>query len=93
MKLTKYIAALLRDVADKLDAGTSTLTEQEALDVIDLLAHREMSKDQACRYLNMSRATFDAKVQAGILPKGRKRIGFKELAWYRDELDRIIFKV
>ena len=36
--------------------------------------------------------TFNIYVSKGILPKGRKERGFKELTYYRDELDKAIYK-
>jgi predicted DNA-binding transcriptional regulator AlpA len=36
----------------------------------------------------MSTKNFDALVRKGVIPKGRKRIGFKELVWYKDEIDK-----
>lgn len=52
-----------------------------------------ISKYEACRYLNISRSTFDAYVKDGKLPKGKKRIGFKELAWTKKELDKYVHKL
>lgn len=48
-----------------------------------------MSKEQAFSYLQISRSTFDARVAEGKLPKGRKRRGFKELFWFKNELDKV----
>ena len=45
-----------------------------------------MSKDVACSYLNISRSKFDSLVAEGKLPKGKKRRGFKELVFYKDEI-------
>lgn len=56
------------------------------MDVIGTLSHEPMSKEQACIYLNMSRSKFDQYVRDGKLPKGRKRMGFSEKYWYKDEL-------
>lgn len=86
--LAKSISKMLRDVADRLDAGTSEIGEDQAMDIIAMLAHQPVSKDQACSYLNLSRSRFDELVRLGELPKGRKRRGFKELVWYKDELIR-----
>ena len=84
--LVKVFSKLLRDTADKLDAGTCEISEDQAMDVISMLSHQPLSKDQACTYLNMSRSKFDELVKEGKLPKGRKRRGFKELLWFQDEL-------
>jgi hypothetical protein len=44
--------------------------------------------EAACKYLNMSRSKFTAKVSQGLIPKGRKQFGWKELCWYEDELEK-----
>lgn len=85
--LNKLIVRLLRETADKIDAGTCELSESEAMDIMGVLSHKVMSKEDACIYLNISRSRFDDLVREGKLPKGRKRRGFKELVWYQDELD------
>ena len=93
LSLVQLVAKLLRDTADKLDAGSSELSASEAMDIASLLSHEIMSKEVACKYLNMSRAKFDIYVKQKKLPKGRKRVGFKELGWYKDELDSCIKKL
>lgn len=84
--LRKVVAKLLRDIAYKIDSGTCELSETEALQIVQAMTHLVLSKEQACRYLNMSRSKFDELVKQGKLPKGRKRVGFKELIWFQDEL-------
>ena len=88
--LAKTIVQALRDIADKLDAGNSELSETEAMDIMSALSPRVMSKYTACKYLNISRSRFDLLVKTKKLPKGRKGVGFKELCWYQDELDKCI---
>lgn len=46
-----------------------------------------LSKEEACRYLNLSRSTFDTYIRNGWIPKGEKRLGFKELSWLESDLD------
>jgi hypothetical protein len=36
----------------------------------------------------MTRAEFDWKVKTGVLPKGRKQAGFKELFYYKCDLEK-----
>ena len=43
--------------------------------------------------LNMSRAKFDNMVRDGKLPKGKKVAGFKELIWYKRDLNKYIKNV
>lgn len=88
--LIKLVAKLLREIANKLDSGNSELSESEAMDMMALLTHHVMSKETACNYLNMSRSRFDDLVRLNKLPKGRKRVGFKELVWYKDELSNCV---
>ena len=51
---------------------------------------QRLSKYQACQKLNVSRATFDNLVREGIIPRGEKVIGFKELFWNEKTLDEVI---
>lgn len=85
--LKTILTRLLREAADKIDAGNCEMSEQEMIDAVRLFAHEPLSKDRACALLGVSRATFDNYIRNGWLPEGKKRIGFKELAWYRDELE------
>lgn len=82
------LSKLLRDTADKIDAGNCEIDEQQAMDIMATISHEPLSKDQACSYLNMSRSKFDELVREGKLPKGRKKRGYKELRWYKDELKK-----
>lgn len=83
----KLVAKYLREVATKIDAGTSEINEAEAMDILRVISHEPMTREQACRYLNISRSRFNDLVREGRIPKGRKRVGLKELSWWRDELD------
>lgn len=88
--LKKLLIKELRNLADKLDAGTSSISEAEAMDILGVVIHQAMSKEEACAYLNCSRATFDNAVRDGLIPKGRKLRGRKELIWYKDELSNVL---
>lgn len=93
--MLKVIRELLLKIVDNIDAGNSNLTEDEALQAISYLKEltnkeKRLSKCEAYRYLNVSRATFDNYVREGKLPKGQKQAGFKELSWsYKDLNDAI----
>lgn len=84
--LAKLITKNLREVADKIDAGNSELTEEEAMDILSILTHKVLSKEQACSFVNLQVSQFDNLIRQGKLPKGRKRRGFTALVWYEDEL-------
>lgn len=84
--LIKLIVKLLRETADKIEDGTCDLSEEEQSDILSLVTHKAISKEEACNFLNISRSKFDNLVRLGDLPRGRKRRGYKELVWYEDEL-------
>ena len=86
--LRKIIIKMLRETADKIESGNCELSETEAMDIMSVLSHHVMSKEDACIYLNLSRSRFDDLVREKRIPRGRKRRGFKELVWFEDELDR-----
>ena len=88
--IRNLLTKLMRETADKIDAGTCELSDSEAMDIMGVLSHQAMSKEDACIYLNLSRSRFDDLVREGKIPKGRKRRGFKELVFYKDELDSCI---
>lgn len=82
---------------DDIDSGNSNITEEEALQLCTTLKEltckdERMSKYKAYTYLNISRATFDNYVAKGLIPKGRKEAGYKELSWYKKDLDMVIKK-
>ena len=85
------IRSLLQNCIDRIDAGNSNLSAEEEVEIIELLKNytnkdRKFSKYQACKYLNISRATFDKYIREGKIPKGKKEAGFKELFWKESEL-------
>lgn len=85
---------LLKMIGD-IDAGNSNITENDAMELTKILKSytdktQKMSKYQACRHLNVSRATFDNYVREGLLPRGTREAGFKELFWTQKDLDDFI---
>ena len=89
--MMNIIKSLLQNCIDRIDSGNSNLSADEEIEVIQLLKKytdkdRKLSKYQACKYLNMSRATFDKYIREGKIPKGKKEAGFKELFWKESEL-------
>ena len=85
--LKRLVAKLMREVADRIDSDTCEMTDDEAMELMSVLSHQAMSKEDACLYLRLSRSQFGALIREGEIPKGRKRKGHKELDWYKDELD------
>lgn len=82
-------------IVNDIDAGNSNITEKEAMELTKVLQSYtdktvKMSKYEACKYLNVSRATFNTYVRAGRLPRGKHEAGFKELSWDKKTLDAFI---
>ena len=84
--IRKAVAKYLRELADKFDAGNTNISEEQSIQLLSLLANEELSKDQACSFLNIQRSKFDKLVREKKLPKGRKVRGFKELRWNKKDL-------
>ena len=93
--MLKVVARMLRSIADKIDDGSISSNPEETMQVMETIKgfvdkEKRLSKCEAYRYLNISRATFDNYVREGKLPKGQKQAGFKELSWsYKDLNDAI----
>ncbi len=81
---------LLRIVND-IDAGNTNVTEEEEIEIAKFLS-RTLRKDklinkyQAHTYLGISRAKFDNMVREGLIPRGRKETGSRELKWRKKDL-------
>lgn len=92
MEILNLIKNQLYSIISAIDTGNSNITEEEAIELIKVIQSytdrdQKLSKYQACQYLNISRASFDNYVKAGILPKGKKEAGFKELFYTKKDLD------
>ena len=59
----KIVAKLMRQYADAIDAGNSHLNAEQATNILSAIAHIEMTKEEVCEYLNMSRSRFDDYVR------------------------------
>lgn len=93
--MIKSIRLLLGKIIEDIDTGNSNISASEAEEIIEHLTrmtnkYEKLSIYQACKYLNVSRATFDNWVKDGKIPKGRKQQGFKELFYYKHDLDGIM---
>lgn len=93
--MLKVIRNLLQKIIIDIDSGNSNIDEDAYPAIIDALTQytrkdEGISKYSACKYLNVSRATFDNYVREGKIPKGKHEAGFKELRWYKKDLDKFI---
>ena len=93
--MLNIIKTLLQQFVNDIDSGNSNINEQEQLEIINLLQkinQKELSKIESADYIGVSRATFDNYVSNGYIPKGKKRLGFKELSWNKKDLDDFLEK-
>lgn len=83
----KDLVAILENTLENVNAGNTNITEEEASVIIDHLTMLNkgvatVSKAYACEHvLHITSNKFDYLVRKGIIPHGRKRLGFNELSW------------
>lgn len=91
--MLQIIRNILQKFIDDIDADNSNLSYEQQCGIIRILSNvdigqeNEMNKTQAADYLGVCRATFDNYVRDGLLPKGKQIGSFKELRWYKSDLD------
>ena len=82
----EIVAKLLYQYADNIRADNTHLSEEQAANILSAIAHIEMSKEEVCEYLNISRSRFDDYVREGRIPRGKKVKHKNNLIWYKDEI-------
>jgi predicted DNA-binding transcriptional regulator AlpA len=98
MVMLKIIRTVLQKWIDDIDADNTNLSYQQQCNIIRLMSNvdigqeNEMNKTKAADYLGVSRATFDNYVRDGFIPRGRQVGDFKELRWYKSDLDLFLMK-
>ena len=91
--MIQLIKTLLLQFIDDIDSGNSNICQKEQEEIIKMLQKinsKELSKIESAEYIGVSRATFDNYINKGLIPKGRKRQGFKELSWNKSDLDKFL---
>lgn len=93
--MLRIIRNLLEQIINDIDSGNSIISESEQLETIDFIqkiTQKQLSKQESANYIGVSRATFDNYINKGLIPKGTKRSGFKELSWNKSDLDKYLNK-
>lgn len=91
----RIIRTILQELINKIDAGNSNHTESELNDIIKNLTKlnrgiKRISKKEACEHiLHCSPNSFDNYIKLGLIPKGHKEPGFKELSWSEMDFDEV----
>ena len=91
--MMQLIKTTLQQLLNDIDSGNTNIDENQQLELIQILQKintKELSKIEAANYIGVSRATFDNYINRGLIPKGIKRLGFKELSWNKYDLDKFI---
>ena len=89
--MLQVIREQLVRIINDIDAGNSNADEEELMQIAKFLnksmrKDRPMNKYQAYTYLNISRAKFDNMVREGLIPRGKKVAGSRELRWCKKDL-------
>lgn len=98
----KVLRKVLEEAIDNIDAGNSNHSDagnsnhsdDELDDIISSLTKlnrgiKRISKREACeRILHCSPSSFDNYIKLGLIPRGHKEYGFKELSWSEKNFDK-----
>ena len=88
--LKKLIIKYLKEITDRIESDSSYMSEEEQIDLLRVIAHRALSKDEACSFMNLQRSRFDDLVRLGKIPRGRKLRGRQNAlswsSWYVNNL-------
>ena len=93
--MIQLIKAALKQLLQDMDSGNTNINEEQQQELLSLLLQfnsKDLSKVESAEYIGVSRATFDNYIKKGLLPKGHKRPGFKELSWNKSYLDEFLEK-
>ena len=92
----KVLRKVLEEAIANIDAGNSNHSDDELDDIISSLTKlnrgiKRISKREACeRILHCSPSSFDNYIKLGLIPRGHKEYGFKELSWSEKDFDKAI---
>lgn len=89
--MIKILRNLFQQLINDIDSGNTNISEKDQQKIIDLIQEitsSELSKIESANYIGVSRATFDNYIAKGLIPKGHKRQGFKELRQNKSDLDK-----
>lgn len=80
----------LQQIVNDIDSGNSKISEQQQLQILDIINRKELNRTQAADYIGKSISTFDNYVKKGLIPKGNKREGASQKFWYKSDLDKFL---
>lgn len=87
IKSKRAIANVFRQIADKIEAGTCEVDDEELTEIANSFIHRKLNAEQMCHYLNISRSTLTRMIADGRVPVPKKTLGGDKY-WWQDEVDK-----
>lgn len=92
--MIKIIKNLLLAIIENIDSGNSNITEQEAIELVDIIKKytdttQFYNRTQAAKYLHCSIQSFDLYRKEGKIPEGAKQAGGVR-QWTKKQLDEFI---
>lgn len=85
----KAIAAIFRQIADKIEAGTCEVDDRELTEIANTLVHRKLNAEQLAYHLGVSRSTITRMITDGRILHPRKTLGGDKY-WWQDEVENHI---
>ena len=89
IKSKKAIAAIFRQIANKIEAGTCEVDDRELNELANMLIHRKLNAEQLSHHLGVSRSTITRMVTDGRIPHPYKTRGGDKY-WWQDEVENSI---
>ena len=89
IKSKKAIASIFRQIADKIEAGTCEVDDEELTEIVNSFIHRKLNAEQLSHHLGVSRSTITRMVTDGRIPRPYKTLGGDKY-WWQDEVENHI---
>ena len=89
IKSKKAIAAIFRQIANKIEDGTCEVDDEELTEIANMLVHRKLNAEQLSHHLGVSRSTITRMVADGRIPHPYKTRGGDKY-WWQDEVENSI---
>lgn len=92
----KILRDVLLETVNNIDAGNTNKSEEELDEIINTLTtlnrgvYRISKRYAYDKILHCSLSTFDNYLALGLIPQGRKEVGFKELSWREKDFDEAV---
>lgn len=89
--MQKILEEMLQAILDRMKAGNSNISEQQALNLIEVIKPYTLydpyiTASKAHIYLGISMKTFRNLVKDGKIPKGIKKAGDSSLKWLKTDI-------